>query len=82
MSSSAQRSEAPLFFVKPSRAAPDGSGEDVLPYVVRGDFPKTHERGRSRLHIFDVGRDVPLVAEGVGYAAAAIAVGMILRRGD
>jgi hypothetical protein len=41
-----------------------------------------NERGRSRLHVFHVCRDVPLVPEGIDHAAAAVTVGMILRLGN
>jgi hypothetical protein len=33
-------------------------------------------------YVFDVRRDVPLVAEGVGHAAAAVAVRLVRGRGD
>ena len=47
----------------------------VRPYVARGAPARA---GRSRLHVFDVRGDVPLVAEGIDHASAAVAVGLVL----
>ena len=48
MSSSARRSEAPLFFVSKNLSSSlDRADEDVRPYVVRGGSPRTSIRSGS-----------------------------------
>jgi hypothetical protein len=66
---------------KDCRAALDRAGEDTCPYMVGSD-PRA--RATSFLHadVFDVRRDVPLVAECVFHSSAAVPIGVVGKFGD
>src|SRR5579864_8216698 len=68
---------------------PRFSGPGDLPSKFLPDFKtspwslaRNHTSFFLHAHVFDVGGDVPLVAEGIDHAAAAIAIGMVLGRRD